>query len=63
MKVLVRVYVTNGDKSNKMVDTIEEGFKALNKSETDVRTKVNWLNFTDIFFRDTNDYLRVNNNL
>lgn len=63
MKVLVRVYVTNGDKSNKMVDTIEEGFKALNKSETDVRTKVNWLNFTDIFFRDTNNYLRVNNNL
>jgi len=63
MKVLVRVYVTNGDKSNKMVDTIEEGFKALNKSESDIRTKVNWLNFTDIFFRDTNDYLRVNNNL
>lgn len=63
MKVLVRVYVTNGDKSNKTVATVEEGFKALGKNESDVSIKVNWLHYTDIFFRDTKDYLRINNNL
>jgi len=63
MKVLIRVYVSNGDKSNKTVSTVEEGFKALGKIESDVSTRVNWLHYTDIFFRDTYDYLRVNNNL
>jgi len=62
-KVLVRKYVTNGDKVNRQVDTLEEGLKILGKTENEVTIKVDWLDFTDIFFKDTNNYLRVNNNL
>jgi hypothetical protein len=59
MQILARKYVANGDKINQWVDSIEEGLQLLNQTEDKIRQRVNWSGYTDIFFRDTNDYLRV----
>jgi hypothetical protein len=61
MKVLVRQYVNNGDKSNKIVNTIDEALEVLGMSLNEVHLVVSWLNNVDLFFRGTNDYLRVIN--
>lgn len=61
MEVLVRKYVTNGDKSNKKVSTIEEALKILGKDLKTVYLKVDFLNCVDLFFTGTNDYLRIIN--
>jgi hypothetical protein len=59
MNILARKYVTNGDKSNGWFTTMEEALEFLGQTEDKIRQRVNWLNYTDIFFRDTNDYLRI----
>lgn len=61
MRILVRKYVKNGDKSNKTVDNIDEALKLLGKSFKDIYLKVDWSNQVDLFFKDTNDYLRITN--
>lgn len=61
MSVLVRKYVKNGDKINISKDTLEEGLKILGKTEDDISLRVPWMNFEDIFFEKTNDYIRVIN--
>lgn len=61
MEILVRKYITNGDKSNKKVSTIEEAIKILGRDLNTVYLKVEWLNYVDLFFTGTNDYLRIIN--
>lgn len=62
MKVLVRKYTKNGDKSNKLLDTIDEGLKALGKRDlSHTKCIVPWLNYVDIFFEGTENYLRIVN--
>jgi hypothetical protein len=61
MEILVRKYITNGDKSNKKVSTIEEAIKILGRDLNTVNLKVEWLNYVDLFFTGTNDYLRIIN--
>ncbi len=59
MTILARKYVTNGDKSNAWFTTMEEALEFLGQTEDKIRQRVDWLQYTDIFFRDTNDYLRI----
>lgn len=61
MQYLVRKYHTNKDKQNEVFSTLEEALLCIGKKETDIYLKVNWLHLTDVFFRDTKDYIRVNN--
>ena len=61
MKILVRKYVKNGDKSNKTVDKIDEALKILDKEFKNAYLFVEWLNHVDLFFIGTNDYLRITN--
>ena len=62
MKYLVRIYHTNKDKQNENVNTLERALQLIGKQENEVYLRVNWLNFTDLFFIGTNDYIRINNN-
>lgn len=59
MTILARKYVSNRDKSNDWFTSMEDALEFLGQTEEKIRQRVNWLNYTDIFFRDTNDYLRV----
>jgi hypothetical protein len=59
MKVLARKYVVNNDKTNEWFDSIDDGIKYLKQTEDKIRLRVEWLCYTDIFFKDTNDYLRI----
>ena len=61
MKILVRQYVKNSDKSNKTVASIDEALRLIGKSFKDVYLKVEWLNQVDLFFVGTDDYLRITN--
>lgn len=61
MKILVRQYVNNGDKSNKTFTNIDDALKQLKKGLNEVYLKVDWLNQVDLFFTGTNDYLRITN--
>jgi hypothetical protein len=60
-KYLVRIYHINKDKQNESVSTLEQALLLLGKSESDIYQRVNWLHYTDLFFRDTNNYIRVDN--
>jgi uncharacterized protein Smg (DUF494 family) len=60
-KYLVRIYHINKDKQNESVSTLEQALILLGKSESDIYNRVNWLQYTDLFFRDTNNYIRVDN--
>ena len=62
MKYLVRVNHTNKDKQNENVNTLERALQLIGKTESDIYNRVNWLNFTDLFFRDTSNYIRIDNN-
>jgi hypothetical protein len=59
MNVLVRIYMKNADKTNVNVESEEAGFKLLKKTEYDVSLRHKWLNFEDIYFNKTKDYIRV----
>jgi hypothetical protein len=61
MKYLVRIYHTNKDKQNESVSTLEQALLLLGKSESDIYKRVDWLHYTDLFFRDTTNYIRVDN--
>lgn len=63
MKYLVRLYHVNKDKQNESVPTLEQALQLLGKSESDIYQRVDWLHYTDLFFRDTTNYIRVNNKL
>ena len=63
MKYLVRIYHNQKDKQNESTNDWECALKYIGKSESDICQKVDWLYFTDIFFRGTNNYIRVNNKL
>lgn len=63
MKYLVRIYHTNKDKQNESTNDWERALKLIGKSESDIYTRINWLNFTDLYFIGTSNYIRVNNNL
>lgn len=63
MKYLVRIYHTNKDKQNESTNDWERALKCIGKSESDIYHKVDWLYLTDIYFKDTKDYIRVNNKL
>lgn len=59
--ILVRQYIPHRDKDNTWVETLEEALKILNKKEEDIIQKVDWLNYTDVYFKDTKDYIRIKN--
>lgn len=61
MQILTRKYKSNTDKSNKKVDTIEEALKILGKEHKDVESKTDWLNYVDLHFKGTKDYIRIIN--
>ena len=61
MKILVRKYVKNGDKSNKTVDTIDEALKILDKEFKNAYLFVEILNHVQIYFIGTKDYLVITN--
>lgn len=61
MPILIRKHVTNGDKVNIWKETFEEALEVLGKQESDIATRVDWLNYEDVFFRDTSDYIRIIN--
>lgn len=63
MKYTVRIYHINKDKQNELTNDWMQALQYIGKSEIDIYQKVNWLHYTDIFFRDTNNYIRVNNKL
>jgi hypothetical protein len=63
MKYLARIYNTNRDKQNESTNSFERALKYIGKSESDIYHKVDWLHYTDIFFRDTSNYIRINNKL
>jgi len=61
MEFLVRKYIKNGDKSNKIVDNIETAFKLIGRKQEQTKQIVCWLNYVDLFFEGTQDYIRVIN--
>jgi hypothetical protein len=61
MKILVRIYVPQKDKTNITVNTIDEALKILGKSLDDVYLKHDWLNLVDLYFVGTNNYIRITN--
>ena len=63
MKYLIRIYHTNKDKQNESTNDFETALRHVNKIEKEIYLRVDWLHYTDLFFRDTNNYIRVNNNL
>jgi hypothetical protein len=61
MQILVRKYIKNGDKDNRKVNTIEEALKSLSKGYKDIYLMTEFLNYVDLFFIGTNNYLRIIN--
>lgn len=61
MKYLVRLYHNNKDKQNESTSTLKQALTIIGKRESDIYQRVNWLNYTDLFFRDTNNYIRIDN--
>jgi hypothetical protein len=61
MKILVRIYVPQGDKANIEVKTIEKAYSLLKQTEHNIKQRVKWNNFEDIFFNDTKNYIRIQN--
>lgn len=60
--ILVRQYVPQCDKTNTWVSSLEEALKILGKREEHISQKVDWLNYTDVYFKGTKDYIRIKNN-
>ena len=58
-KILVRTYQPNRDKTNFTFDNLEKAFKFLNKKEEDISQTIDILGATDIYFKNTNDYIRI----
>ena len=61
MEFLVRQYVSNRDKTNTRVYTIEDAVKILKKELTEVETVISWSNYVDLYFKGTNNYIRIIN--
>lgn len=61
MKILVRIYVSQGDKANIEVKTIEKAYSLLEQTKHNIKQRVKWLNFEDTFFNGTNNYIRIQN--
>lgn len=61
MEILTRKYTKNGDKSNKKVDTIEQALKIVGRTVAQTKDIVPWLNYVDIFFDGTDNYIRIIN--
>ncbi len=61
MEILVRKYTKNGDKSNKKVEGIDVALKAIGRTVAQTKQIVCWLNYVDIFFEGTDNYIRVIN--
>lgn len=61
MKILVRIYVPQGDKANIEVKTLDRAYSLLSQTEHNIKQRVKWCNFEDIYFNDTNNYLRIIN--
>lgn len=57
--ILVREYIPSSDKVNTQVISLEDAFKLLNKTKYDISQRVKWLNFEDIFFNKTRNYIRI----
>lgn len=61
MKILVRIYIPQGDKTNIGAKTLEKAYSLLNQTEHNIKQRVKWSNYEDIFFNDTNNYIRIQN--
>lgn len=61
MKILVRIYIPQGDKANIEVKTIEKAYSLLKQTEHNIKQRVSWSNYEDIYFHGTKDYVRVIN--
>ncbi len=61
MEILVRKYIKNGDKSNKKVDDIDTALRIVGRTIAQTKCIVPWLNYVDIFFEGTDNYIRVIN--
>lgn len=61
MKILVRIYVPQGDKINVFRDNLEDAVKLLGVSLDDTKQRLKWCNCEDIYFKGTNNYIRIIN--
>ena len=61
MKILVRIYIPQGDKANIEVKTLDRAYSLLKQTEENIKQRVKWNNYEDIFFNDTNNYIRIQN--
>ena len=61
MSVLVRIYIPQKDKANISRDTFEEGLELLGKTEADIKQRVKWSSFEDVYFHNTKNYIRIIN--
>ena len=62
MSVLVRIYIPQKDKANITKANLEEGLSLLGKTEQDIKQRLKWCNYEDVFFHGTKDYIRIINN-
>lgn len=61
MEILTRKYIKNGDKSNKKVDDIDTALRIIGRTVAQTKQIVCWLNYVDIFFEGTENYIRITN--
>jgi hypothetical protein len=58
-KYLCRIYVPQRDKLNVSKGTLNEALTLLNQTLDNVKVKINWLNIEDIYFNNTQNYIRI----
>lgn len=59
MQYLVRIYKPNADKLNVTKPTFEDCLTLLGKSLSDISLRQHWLNFEDVYFKGTKNYIRI----
>lgn len=58
---MIRIYHKNNDIETEWFDDLQTSLLKIRKEEKDIYNRTNWLNFTDLSFLDTHDFIRVKN--
>lgn len=58
---MIRIYHKNNDIETEWFDDLQTALLKIGKEEKDICSKTNWMNYTDLSFMDTPDFIRVKN--
>lgn len=59
MRILVRIYVPQKDKTNIEVNSEDKALKLLDQTKENEKQRVKWCNCEDVYFKGTKNYYRI----